>query len=90
MFSKDEIIFITKVAYTLVPDVHANCRPLTVEHTTAAAVLVSDGTEKQWFPRKLLKPAMGRNIFLLARWFKLEQEWDARVGVHLSDASKTK
>lgn len=81
MFAKDEIIYITKVAYPLLHQVQKRCRPLTVEHTTVNAILVRDGTEKQWFPKKLLKPAMGRNVFLLPRWFDLEPDWQTRVGI---------
>lgn len=81
MFAKDDILYITKVAYPLLHQVQQHCRPLTVEHTTDRAILVRDGADQQWFPRKILMPALGRNVFLLPRWFALDDAWNARVGI---------
>ena len=86
MFVKGESVYVTKVVWTKLLDVQQKCRPLIVEHTTTRAVLLRDGEEIQWFPRKLLKPATNtRSVFLLPRWFKLDPAWDARVGVHGPD-----
>lgn len=82
MFTKGEAIYVTKVAYTTHLEIQTRCRPLIVEHYTAAAVLLREGEDTQWVPRKLLKPATNnRTVFLLPRWFKVEPEWDGRFGV---------
>lgn len=85
MFNKGEAVYVTKVAWPKLLDVQQKCRALIVEHTTTKAVLLRDGDATQWFPLKLLKPSTNTgSVFLLPRWFKLEPEWETRVGVHPS------
>lgn len=81
MFEKESAIYITAVPFSKLSDIHAKCRMVIIEHVTEKAVLVRDGDDKQWFPRKIMKRCDSHEpVFLIPKWFKLDPSWSARVG----------
>lgn len=57
------------------------CKPLTVQHCTDKAVLVTCGDSEQWLPLKALTCSSNtEGVYLLARWMKLSKPWRARTG----------
>lgn len=87
-FNKGDRIYITCNPGTRAQLIET-CKPLTVEHCTDKALLVSCGDSQQWFPLTALTPSTNtEGVYLLARWMKLRPEWKARTGTPLQDLRK--
>ena len=81
MFAVGEEIYITRIRFKQLEQIHEQCRSLKVTRTTFKAVQVKCDGQLRWFPKSALSPARGySNIFLLASWFKLEPRWQTAVG----------
>ncbi len=74
-FKKGDQIYITNSPGTRAHLIE-RCKPLTVEHCTDKALLVTCGDSQQWFPLTALTCSSNtEGVYLLARWMKLSKPW---------------